>query len=199
MMGRSGGFNIPADYFRSSKMPVPTPGEPTPHGVPRAGRSKWPLAAGIAGVLTAITLVIFILVKGSTTKADGPQQGPSAKPDITTPVASTALPVTPAVAAKKAIAVATVPTDAKIPLNGKELKSPVILQLSPDDSEMVTVAHAGYVTQNVKISGSDDSRTIVLVPTGGGGHPTTTAHPGGTQTSEGMGLGPDPFATSKPH
>src|SRR5450755_161129 len=46
MMARSGGFNVPADYFRSSAMPAPVPGSPATR-VPR-----WPLFAVIAAVAT---------------------------------------------------------------------------------------------------------------------------------------------------
>ncbi len=86
MMGRSGGFNVPADYFRSSKMPPTMPGEPVSRK--RGPRSKWPLVAGVAGVATAVGLVVVILVKGTLTKADAP---PVTKPDIshTVPTATT--------------------------------------------------------------------------------------------------------------
>src|SRR5215472_6726800 len=41
MMARSGGFNVPADYFRSSLMPAPVPASPA---LPKA---RWPLYAVI--------------------------------------------------------------------------------------------------------------------------------------------------------
>src|ERR1700722_16665987 len=51
MMARSGGFNVPADYFRSSAMPAPVPGEPM---VPR---KRWPLYATIAAVVNGAEIV----------------------------------------------------------------------------------------------------------------------------------------------
>ncbi len=64
MMARSGGFNVPADYFRSSKMPPPMPAEP------RRGRSKLPLIAGIVAVGAVTAIAVGVLMKSSTTKAD---------------------------------------------------------------------------------------------------------------------------------
>jgi len=202
MMGRSGGFNVPADYFRSSKMPPPMPGEPL--GRRRAKRSTWPLVAGIAGVVTAVGLVVMILVKGSTTKADAP---PVVKPEVVKEV-PTAPPTTPSAAVtttsaqKKAIAIATIPFDARISADNKDLKSPVVLELAPNEAETLTVSRLGFVTQNVMVIGTDDNRTITLVPNGVGPRPTATTHPTttstATSTSVGMGLGPDPFATADP-
>jgi serine/threonine-protein kinase len=199
MMGRSGGFNVPADYFRSSKMPPPMPGEPTGHII----RSKWPLIAGIAGVVTAIALVVGILAKGSTTKADGPINKPDivkTAPTVTTTATTPNGAVTTAQVQKKSIAIAAFPADAKIFDGADELKSPVGLDLGPTESKTLTVSRAGYTSQTVVVKGTDDSHTIVLVPIAGGVGPrptaTATTHPTTTSTSVGMGLGPDPFATA---
>jgi serine/threonine-protein kinase len=196
MMARSGGFNVPADYFRSSKMPPTVPASP-----PR-GRSRVPLIAGIVAVGAVTAIAVGVLMKSNTGKA---APDPSAATTVvntataTTSVASATPTVTATVTAtaavKKPIAIATVPIDAKITSDGKELKSPVVLQLASNEAETITVTRAGYVTQNITIMGTDDNRTITLVPQGGGGaHPTSTAKPtGGGNTSVGMGLGPDPF------
>jgi serine/threonine protein kinase len=208
MMGRSGGFNVPADYFRSSKMPPPMPGEP--RGRTRGPRSKWPLIAGVAGVATAVGLVTVILINGRPTKADAIPASSTVtstspvKPDPTPPPsAPTAAETTVAAAGKKAIAIAVFPFDAKVTLDGKELKPPIALQLGPAESETIMIARSGYVTQNVTVTGSDEGHNITLVPLGSGAHSpsTATAHPTATTTATqvtGMGLGPDPFATSAP-
>ncbi len=209
MMARSGGFNVPADYFRSSKMPPAVPGEPTLRTRGR-GRSKVPLIAGVAAVSVVIVIAVAVLIRSSTTKADAMPTKSEPIGVVTTVTTATAVPLsastttTTGAPVKKAIAVATVPFDARIFVDTKELKSPVMLQLASNEAETLTVSRAGYVTQNVTIVGTDDiSRTITLVPLGGGGgnstHPTSTttatatAHP----TSTTMGLGPDPFATEK--
>jgi serine/threonine-protein kinase len=202
MMGRSGGFNVPADYFRSSKMPPPMPGEPA--GRRRGPRSKWPLIAGLAGVATAVGLVVIILANGKTTKADAP---PVTKPDISTTVpVTTATATTPPTATtttvqKKSIPISIAPNDAKIFDGVVELKSSMgllSLELAPTETKMLTVSRTGYVSQTVTVKGVDDGHAITLVPIGGGPHPTATTHPTATSTSVGMGLGPDPFATADP-
>src|SRR5271165_2665790 len=58
MMARSGGFNVPADYFRSSGMPAPVPASPA------LPKTRWPLYAVIAAVATGIGVVGVVLSRG---------------------------------------------------------------------------------------------------------------------------------------
>ena len=198
MMARSGGFNVPADYFRSSKMPPPMPASP-----PR-GRSRVPLIAGIVAVGAVTAIAVGVLMKSNTGKAaPDPSAASTSTSTLTststaTATATTSVAATTATAAaKKAIAIAVVPIDAKITSDGKELKSPVVLQLASNEAETITVARAGYVTQNITVMGTDDNRTITLAPQGGGARTATTATTkptgNGGGGSAGMGLGPDPF------
>src|SRR6185295_8090116 len=56
MMTRSGGFNVPADFFKvHGRMPAPVPAPPM-----ERARSRWPLLAGGAGVVVAVGLVVAI-------------------------------------------------------------------------------------------------------------------------------------------
>ena len=65
MMARSGGFNVPADYFRADGgMPAPVPA--TPLGPPR---TRWGIYAGVAGVSLSLGIVLFIFAKSGTTHA----------------------------------------------------------------------------------------------------------------------------------
>jgi len=57
MMARSGGFNVPADYFRASAMPEPVPGSPL---VPK---KRWPLYATIAAVATLVGVVAVVVAR----------------------------------------------------------------------------------------------------------------------------------------
>ena len=72
-----------------------------------------------------------------------------------------------------------------------------MLELAPNDTVTISVTRAGYVAQNVSVSGTDDNHNIVLAPVGGGPTPkpppSATTRPTVTQPT-GMGLGPDPFA-----
>src|SRR6187402_2476984 len=67
MMARSGGFNVPVDYFMKGQMPQPVPAMPS-HSA-RAHASRWPLYAGVAGVLAAIAIVVGIFAKSQSSAA----------------------------------------------------------------------------------------------------------------------------------
>src|SRR5208283_1851325 len=84
MMARSGGFNVPADYFRSSAMPAPVPASPA------LPKTRWPLYATIAAVATGIGVVGVVLARGGNSTASAP-------PPATTTAATTAAPVQPPV------------------------------------------------------------------------------------------------------
>jgi len=208
MMARSGGFNVPADYYRSSKMPEPVPGQPA-----RRGRSRVPFLAGAAAVLVVVAITVGVFIRASMTKADEPRPTANTTTATTTATATmtatsattttataTAPSATAAPEAKNAIAIAVVPLDARIALDGKELKSPVVLQLAKDESRTITVTRPGYVTQNVTILGTDANRIISLAPATTGGHALHAGgatNGGGAAPSGGLGLGADPFDTPK--
>jgi serine/threonine protein kinase len=66
MMARSGGFNIPADYFRTSAMPAPVPARPA--GVPTSGRMPLFVAMGVVATLGIAALAVTI-TRPSASKA----------------------------------------------------------------------------------------------------------------------------------
>jgi len=197
MMARSGGFNVPTDYFRSSVMPPPVPGSPRQSRT----KSKWPLVAGIAGVATAVLIVVAIFAFGNRTnaKTETPPTPTTSvavtpPPPSTTPAAPTTAPATP----DKPVAISTQPGDAKIMLDGKEQKQPVLLKLKPGDLVSLVVSRPGYATQNVVVTDQDDTKLITLAPLPG----TKVTKPTGTTTKPGggsdlTGLGPDPFEKKK--
>src|SRR3954471_19205715 len=71
MMSRSGGFNVPADYFAKPQMPAPVPASPASE----RRKSKWPLIAGLAGVAAAIAIVGAIFAKSSQSRAQPEARG----------------------------------------------------------------------------------------------------------------------------
>jgi serine/threonine-protein kinase len=175
LMGRSGGFNVPADYFRSSHMPPSVPGTP-----PRR-RQPWPLYAGVAGVGAAVLIVGVILVGSALTKADG---GPkpivsNEAPVHTTPVqtatTTTRMELPPTL---HPVAVATDPSDAKVLRDGNELKPPVLLELKDGETATLTISRPGWVTQTVTVDSTESSKLVKLVAAAGP-RPTATTKPTG--------------------
>ncbi len=66
MMARSGGFNVPHDYFASHQQKAIVPATPV------APRRSWPRYVWVAGAATAVGLVTAIVIKGSVTDASPP-------------------------------------------------------------------------------------------------------------------------------
>ena len=79
MMARSGGFNVPADYFKKgAAMPAPVPATPAD----MRSRGRWPLYAGIAGVVAAVAIVVGIFASSAESTASEPS-AVAAKPEAT--------------------------------------------------------------------------------------------------------------------
>lgn len=157
MMARSGGFNVPADFWKSGgRMPAPVPASPTDAGA----RSRWPLIAGAAGVLAAVGIVVAILAHSSESPASPPpvvREAPVVAP-ATSPPAQQA-------PASIAVAVAAQPIDAEVFRDGTNLGTvPVVVQVPPGQTVTVEVRRAGYVTRTVELDGKDPKAAVKLDP-----------------------------------
>jgi serine/threonine-protein kinase len=203
MMARSGGFNVPADYFRSNAgMPAPVPG--TPLGPPR---TRWGLYAGIAGIVASLGFVSLIFLKSSTTHATGNSQAaaPTADAVMTAPVVPptssvnggsaagvNAPPPTPAQAPKEVV-VSVDPADAKVTRDGSDLGAlPAVVNLKPGETADLVVTRSGYKTQMVTLDGSLLRMMVRMerVPgKSGKAAPAKSAQPG----TPGVGEFQDPF------
>jgi serine/threonine-protein kinase len=201
MMARSGGFNVPADYFRSTAMPAPVPASPA--GLPK---KRWPLYAVIAAVGTAVGVVAVVLV-GKGGGGDAAHATPSSTPAASAVATATAPPqpsaaLAPAPSASAApvlheILVSVVPPDATLTRDGKDLGgAPVALHLGDGEVANLVITRKGYKTKTVPIDTSDPKVTITLEsafagparPAGGG------AKPAGGGSSGGIDDVGDPFA-----
>jgi serine/threonine-protein kinase len=195
MMARSGGFNVPHDYFASHQQKAIVPATPS---VPRRG---WPRYVWVAGAATAIGLVTAIVVKGSITDASQPP-APSASavaappPPSAAPVASASAAASaaasgqPAAAPKKiSVGVTAVPESALLYRDGdtKPAKLPVVLDLEEGKPITVEVRAVGFEDKKVLLDASDpaiqkDPRVVVKLdpaPARGTGHPAAggVTHP----------------------
>jgi serine/threonine-protein kinase len=163
MMARSGGFNVPSDYFKKPQMPEPLPASPEM----AAPRSKWPLVAGVAGVAVAVALVAGIFAKSSTTGAQPePARANAANPEPPAPV-TPAQPaaVTPSepVKAPKRVMLAVDPASARVLLGDKDLGAGAqMLEVEPGKSVEVTVRLDGYKDATLTLDGSKERELVKL-------------------------------------
>jgi serine/threonine-protein kinase len=170
MMARSGGFNVPADYFRANAMPAPVP------GTPREPKKRWPLFATIGAVGTLVGIVAVVLARSPSTPAQTPgamtSPAPIAPPTLAPPLAAappSALAPAPAVSIAPVmheVLVSVTPADATVTRDGNDLgPSPFVLKLSEGQGASLVIAHKGYKTKTVKVDSSSERQTFTLDPT----------------------------------
>src|SRR5450432_1318913 len=160
MMARSGGFNVPVDYFKKAHMPAPIPATPSSH--PGPNRSRWPLYAGIAGVLAAIAIVVGIFGSSHSSSAT-PTATPSAavapEPALPKPVE----PAVPSAAApnangggvSKQVVLATEPFDAHIFRGEEDLgQSPVVISVDEGKTVELDIRRDGYKPDKITLDGT---------------------------------------------
>ncbi len=156
MMSRSGGFNVPADYFAKPQMPEPVPASPAN----QRRKSKWPVVAGLAGVAAAIGIVGAIFAQSSQS---GAQPEGQARP--TAALAPPAAPTAPAepLTLTRQVALAVVPQEAHVYLGDKDLgTSPVLLEVQEGKSLTLSVRLDGYKDLELNLDGSQPRETAKL-------------------------------------
>lgn len=209
MMGRSGGFNVPADYFRKAQAPG---GAGMLPASPPFRKQKPVLAMVIASVAAVSFLIIAVLVAypllASQTRESG--GGPATTSSPPTPSAESSLAATSAAPdLKQPLFVSVEPLDAMLGLEGAELqRGTLTLNLAPTESAKVRFEKKGYVSQVVTIDGSHiDPRSpfkrVVLVrekvvATGSPRHPPPVKTPSGKPPSGRIPSAPTPPVTTGP-
>jgi serine/threonine-protein kinase len=158
-MSRSGGFNVPADYFTKPKMPEPVPASP----LSERRSSKWPLIAGLAGVVAAVAIVGAIFAKSSQSRAqqDGVVSPKPAPVQVAPPVMPT--PTQESLTLSKQVALAVVPGEAHVFQGDKDLGvSPVVLEVDDGKSLSLSVRMDGYKELQLTVDGSKPRETVKL-------------------------------------
>jgi eukaryotic-like serine/threonine-protein kinase len=154
MMSRSGGFNVPADYFAKPKMPEPVPASPNS----QRRKSKWPLVAGLAGVAAAVAIVGGIFAKSAQSGAQPETHTPKphqAETVVTPPPESLTL--------SKQVALGVEPATAHVFQGDKDLgTSPVIVEVEEGKSLTLTVRLDGYEELEVTLDGSKPRENVRL-------------------------------------
>jgi len=173
MMARSGGFNVPVDYFKKGQMPQPVPA--TPSQPPSARGSRWPLYAGVAGVLAAVGIVVGIFANSQSSSAVqtpsaalAAENPPSKAADSNTPsapaaaAAAIAAPAAPAVTSKQVL-LAAEPIDAHVFRGTEDLgQSPVMIAVESGQSIELEIRRDGYKSDKITLDGSSTREVVRL-------------------------------------
>jgi serine/threonine-protein kinase len=172
MMARSGAFNVPSDYFRSSVMPAPVPAEPA------LPRQRWPLYAVIGAVGTLVGIIgVIVVAKSSGGTAHALPSATVAQATAGAVAPSTAAPSSTLVAIPALTApapgpelhevlVSVIPSDATLVRDGHDLGgAPVALHLADGEVATIVVTRKGYRTKTVSVDPSGPKQTITLEPT----------------------------------
>jgi serine/threonine-protein kinase len=160
LMARSGGFNVPHDYFKPIAIMPATPVD---------SRKALPRYVWVAGALAAVSLVTLIVVKGSNGQGRhvdqaGPPTATMTAPPQATPAPTTSETAAPKPEAKKVFLVAY-PAEAVAYRDGQPLKMPAVFEVEPGQQINVEVKAEGYDVQQITIDDTKDSRTVTLAPT----------------------------------
>jgi hypothetical protein len=197
MMARSGGFNVPADYFKQpSTALVPA--------TPVAQRKPWPRIVWVAGAVAAVGLVggIFAVAQ-STIGAPTPVDTSTAATGSTTSVPATTTSVTATTTQAVAPAAPTVvlldsePSKATATIDGTTYSLPHNVTVESGKTVTAEIKKAGYDPVILQIDGKTPKETVKLKPLGGGkggGNPTVKP----TTSTTATGGIVDPWAKPKP-
>ncbi len=166
MMGRSGGFNVPADYFRKAQLPT---GAGMMPASPPFRKQKPVLAMVLASVATVSLLIIGVVI-AATSKASSRKGG---DPGIASATASgdTALAVgagtvpagtgspTPPADDKIKVLITVDPKEALIGLtDGKLQPTPATVTVGATEEVTIRIERKGYESQLVKLKGAEIDR-----------------------------------------
>ena len=163
MMARSGGFNVPADYFRNSAMPALVPASPA------SPKPRWPLYATIGAVATLLGVIGLVVSKSgdsSATTAQPPSVAPSVPAPVAapapTPSATVALPPLPSAApATHEVLVTPLPFDATVTRDGVDLGAPpVMLHLADGEVASLVVTHKGFKSKPLSVDATQARVTV---------------------------------------
>ncbi len=184
MMSRSGGFNVPQDYFRNRPSAMPEAVPATPAGV---GRSRWPLFAVIGGVfglgLVGVALAIATSKPSGAKASSDPVATVSASATPTGPTAAVLPPPSATVAdTSREVLLSLDPADAKLfrgdaPLDGP----PYAVALKAGERAELVAKRAGYKDLPVTLDDRSERRTMAkMQPLYAGTRPPKPAGAGAT-------------------
>jgi serine/threonine-protein kinase len=192
MMARSGGFNVPHDYFK------PKPGIVSAAS-PSSKRAPYPRTLWIAGAASAVGLVIAIFVIGGS--STGHEQGTTSPPAL--PATQAPATTAPAAIKKNTVALAAFPQTAMAYLGDKPIQLPSWIDVDEGQSVTLEIRADGYVSQSIKLDGTEQRKIVTLakeeaskpVPSGRPGVGRSPAGPSTGKSNSGSTEIRDPWAT----
>jgi len=164
MMARSGGFNVPTDYFRAG-MPAPVPASP---GV---AQKRWPLYA-LTGAVATVAIVVGagVVTRTSNTSAQTLASAPALVAAVVVPSAAASgvvvLAKAPTASAPSSeVLVSVAPADATLRRGDTDLgQQPVAIHLAPGESAVLVVERKGYKAKTVTVDARQPRQTFTLDP-----------------------------------
>jgi serine/threonine protein kinase len=159
MISRSGGFNVPADFFSERGMPAPVPATPIQH----SARKRWGVYAGVAGVTAAIMIVVGIFAKSSSSTASDAPKATMLAPTTVVEPPKPPEPQAAVVPEVNRVLFACEPLDSHIFQNGQDLGAPPLSVDVPTGQKVtVEVRREGYKSQTIVLDGSEAKTKVKL-------------------------------------
>jgi serine/threonine-protein kinase len=162
LMSRSGGFDLPVDYFGSGDTLVaPMPASPA---APSRRRSL--AVAAAAGATLAGMMGVIIVSRGPSITAPVPSVHSASAAIISAPPApSSTPPVFPPVVVKREVLVSVTPSDTSIEQDGTPLgSSPVALHLADGEGATLVLTRKGYKEKTVRVTAAEPKQAFALEP-----------------------------------
>jgi len=170
MMGRSGGFNVPADYFRKVQQPGGAGMLPaTPPFRHRKPVLTLVIAGGALFSFLVIAGLITIQALAAPKHAGGAGSASASADPSAAPLASAAAGTAATGDGKIQVRMRLEPPEAIVKdENGNVLPSPVKIRVGKTETVTLTVERKGYVTQTVEVQGAaldaeDPWKVVALV------------------------------------
>ena len=166
MMGRSGGFNVPADYFRKAQFPPGAGAGMMPASPPY--RKQKPVLAMVLASLAAVSVVIIGVVLAATGKAslgkrDASGTANAAASGAVVATAAGALGTSPRTSPaaddrddRVKVLITVDPKEATIALpDGKPQATPASLTLNTNEETKIRIEAKGFNTQEVTLTAAE--------------------------------------------
>jgi eukaryotic-like serine/threonine-protein kinase len=159
MMARSGGFNVPADYFKQPSVMVPA----TPPVAPK----KWPRTVWLAGTGAAVVIVGAVLAIGRTSNGTPAPSSSGAVPTVVVTVTAPAAP-TPTPRKTTPVAVAANIEAANVFRDGVLVQQvPCSIEVEEGKTVTIEIRADNYETQTLTLDGSETRKMVKLLPVKG--------------------------------